>query len=91
MGNLIICRPRYAEVKQPVVHCETCGLRRRMLYVFERWYGGKFTCLTCGEKYSVDEGRMERPFARGWRQRSVERAKRIWREHGRKDMDMEAI
>ena len=88
MSELHICRTTYDEVKQPVRYCETCNRRCRMLYVFRHWYGGMFTCLTCGERYGTEEGRMERPFARGWRKQSAEKAKRFWRGHGRKELKL---
>ena len=51
--------------------------------VVDTWYGAYWTCLTCGERYHSDEGRMERPFARGWRAESVRNAKAIWASYGR--------
>ena len=42
-----------------------------------------FTCLSCGERYHSDEGRMERPFSRGWRRANIESAKKQWAIYGR--------
>ncbi len=80
---IVLCGPDYAEVKQPVMYCPTCDQRRRMLMLVEAWRGAGFTRLTCGERYHEDEGRMERPFSPGWRQRSVEDAKALWTQTGR--------
>ena len=80
--TIAICGSRYIEVRMPVEQCETCGRRRRMLRTTEEWYGTYWTCLTCGDTWHSDEGRMERPFMRGWREHSVERAKAFWRRHG---------
>ena len=91
MASDAICGAKYLEIKQPVVHCETCGVNRRMLFRMEAWRGGFWTCLSCGENYNPEEGRMERPFARGWRRRSVAEAKRFWREHGRKEFTIKDV
>ena len=86
-----LCGAQYLEVKQPVVFCETCDTRRRMLYVLEAWRGAYFTCLTCGERWHSEDGRMERPFARGWRKQSVETARSFWKRHGRLTLRKSAI
>ncbi len=78
-----ICGPNYLEVSQPVGECPTCKRRRRMLILVEAWSGVYWTCMTCGERYHSDEGRMERPFARGWRAESVATARAIWKRYGR--------
>lgn len=80
---MMVCANRYFEIKQPIEWCETCEARRRMLLVVEVWRGGNWTCLTCGERWHADEGRMERPFTPGWRRDSVKRAKRLWERYGR--------
>ena len=90
-----LCGSQYLEIRQPVVFCGTCQTRRRMLYVLEAWRGGYWTCLTCGERWHTEDGRMERPFMRGWRKQSVEQAKDFWKRHGRltltKSLLMETI
>lgn len=78
-----LCGSQYLEIKQPVVFCETCQVRRRMLFVLEAWRGAYWTCLSCGERWHSEDGRMERPFARGWRKREIESAKSFWMRHGR--------
>jgi hypothetical protein len=56
-------------------HCPTC-VRIRWMHVAEAiWYGATITCLGCGEAWSDGE-RLRRPFARGWRQDAVRRARR---------------
>ena len=82
MGSAV-CGPRYIEVSQPVRECPTCEKRRRFLMTSEAWYGFYWTCLSCGERFHSDEGRMERPFMPRWREESIKEAKEIWREYGR--------
>ena len=90
MTLLHINRPRYIEVKQPAIFCTTCQARRRQLCTLEAWYGVYRTCLTCGERWGDGE-RLERPFARGWRQDSVRRAKELWARYGRVQLTKRAL
>ena len=53
--------------------CPTCERPRRMLGEFAEWYGTTWTCAGCGDSWQDGE-RGERPFAPGWRKRSIERA-----------------
>lgn len=58
-----------------VVKCPTCERRRRMLFQFQEWYGGTFTCTGCGDRWT--DGQMhERPFRRGWRGKQIAGAKK---------------
>ena len=50
--------------------CPNCGKRRMLVETFE-WYDALVSCLKCGDQWSGGE-RLERPFARGWRERSVD-------------------
>jgi hypothetical protein len=61
-----------------VLHCVTCKRLRRVVSL-ERslWYAPILTCLGCGDSWSDGE-MMPRPFARGWRAKAVEKAKRDW-------------
>ena len=86
-----ICGANYLEVGMPMVFCETCGRRRRMLYRMEAWRGGYWRCLSCGENYHSEEDRVERPFARGWRERSVVAAKEFWARNGRKEFRLSDV
>jgi hypothetical protein len=53
--------------------CPNCQRRRRMVFVTYKWYGGRVTCLRCGDAWDED-GRCERPFARGWRPKAIRAA-----------------
>lgn len=53
--------------------CPTCERPRRMLGEHAEWYGTTWTCAGCGDQW-VDGERLERPFAPGWRKRSIDRA-----------------
>lgn len=71
-----ICTPR-ADVRLRYVDCATCGrLRRFTMWCYE-WYGPHAVCWGCGEEFNED-GRAPRPFARGWRQRNMQRARDAW-------------
>lgn len=71
-----ICQPATVTFRS-VRHCPTCGRRRRFVGVAAVWYGATWTCLGCGDSWGDGE-RIERPFARGWRQRSIDIARRRW-------------
>ena len=68
-----ICAPPTFNYRT-ISFCPTCGCRRRMLVECAAWWGTTWTCLTCGDGWA-EEGRLPRPFARGWRGREVARAK----------------
>ena len=54
--------------------CPTCLRPRRMLVRYYEWYGATVICAGCGECWN--DGEMEhRPFARGWRKKSIEHAR----------------
>lgn len=55
--------------------CPTCERPRRMLGSYAEWYGTTWTCAGCGDQWSEGE-RSERPFAPGWRRRSIEHARK---------------
>ena len=88
---IVVCGPEYVEVKQPVLECPTCNRRRRMLMLAEPYRGVYLTCLSCGERFHSDEGRMERPFRRGWRQESIRQAKAVWSRWGRVRMTLQKL
>ena len=87
----VICGSHYIEVKQPVRECPTCQRRRRFLIRFEAWRGAYWVCLTCGERFHSDEGRLSRPFMPGWRAKSIKEAKQFWREYGRVRFSMRRL
>lgn len=71
--------PAPMEVQIVRAHCTTCQRSRRMVTTLYEWYSGELTCLRCGESWNED-GRRERPFARGWRPRAIRSA---WRSYVR--------
>lgn len=81
MSIYIHAPPPVHRYKTRVV-CGNCRHRRTFVVFVYEWYGPYATCLGCGEKY-CNEGRMERPFERGWRARSIAEAKRRWKQHAK--------
>lgn len=74
----VICGPPRGVIRRRVLHCWNCETKRRVVQIFQgAWYGDHFYCCHCGDGWG-DRERMERPFQRGWRQRSIARAKRDW-------------
>lgn len=61
--------------------CPTCQRPRRMLGWHVEWYGTTWTCAGCGDQWSDGE-RHERPFARGWRKKQIEYARKKLAEIG---------
>ena len=85
MSDVHICAPRPDKVWIERFHCHNCERRRFAVLQHIEWYGVDATCLRCGERYS-DEGRLPRPFERGWRERSKESARRLYRRFTKRDM-----
>jgi hypothetical protein len=73
---LIVCAPSSVRLRR-VRHCPNCKRVRRFVGRAMVWYDTIWTCCACGDSYSV-EGRMQRPFARGWRADEIRRARREW-------------
>jgi hypothetical protein len=65
---------RYSETTCAVIDCPTCQRQRRMLAQFQEWYGTTLTCAGCGDQWTDGE-RHGRPFAPGWRERSIRNAR----------------
>jgi hypothetical protein len=87
IGELHICWRRVVEVRRIVDACTTCQRRTRKVGEFEEMYGWTVTCCACGEVWQDGSDGLERrprPFERGWRQRSAERAKHRWVTAGSK-------
>jgi hypothetical protein len=58
-----------------VIDCPTCQRQRRALCRYYEWYGATVICAGCGDTWN--DGEMEyRPFAPGWRRKSIEHARR---------------
>lgn len=70
-----IFAPPVTGYKVTQVHCMTCDEKTEFLIQYWEWYSAEFTCLECGERYNAEEGRHERPFMRGWRERSIKEAR----------------
>jgi hypothetical protein len=49
-----------------------------MVWRFELWYAPTIYCCRCGDSWDAEEGRHERPFARGWRRDAVRCARQLW-------------
>lgn len=74
-----ICAPPLLELRVIRATCwGRCQRRRYLLVESYEWYGPTVTCLRCGDQWSDGE-MLPRPFAPRWREKSVERAKRRWR------------
>lgn len=57
--------------------CPECDRLRPFAGFYQEWYGTTWTCLGCGDSFA-DGWRLDRPFMRGWRQKSVARGRRLW-------------
>jgi len=78
--GVTVCSGPRGIIRRHVVHCWNCKTKRRVVEVYGgAWYASLYTCCHCGDGWGDGE-RAERPFARGWRQKSILRAKRLWRE-----------
>lgn len=60
--------------------CPTCERRRYFVAAHYEWYGWDLTCLWCGDTWQ-DGYRRERPFARGWREKSKASARALYRRY----------
>lgn len=76
--GVIVCSPSTVTFRAVRV-CPSCGERRRQVGLIAVWYDPLWTCLGCGDEYSV-EGIHPRPFARGWREEAKARARSLWNE-----------
>jgi len=67
----------YGVLERRIRDCPTENAPRRMVGSFAAYYGWTITCLGCGDRWQDGE-RGERPFARGWRQRSIAHAEKLY-------------
>lgn len=82
MTQPVICRSPSFPIRR-VLHCPTCGQRRRMAgRDGGPWYGPTLTCLGCGDSWTCGE-MHDRPFQRAWRSKAATAARRAWEEAGR--------
>jgi len=63
--------------------CHDCSRRAYFTAIFTEWYGWDTTCLNCGRSWCDGEW-MPLDFCRQSRQRSIDAAKRRWRNSRRK-------
>lgn len=59
--------------------CWNCDQKRRCVGRFQTWYGTAIVCCHCGDGWADGETKP-RPFERGWREKSIARAKKQWNE-----------
>ena len=78
MGHVHIYAPVSTRKRIIAGVCPTCARWTRFIGLFYEWYGWHETCLRCGDQWSDGE-LLERPFARGWRQCSIDAAKEHYR------------
>lgn len=72
--SLHIHAPQPTEEGALVIDCPTCQRLRRAHYRLFEWYGALVTCAGCGDRWN--DGEMQaRPFAPGWRQANIRRAR----------------
>jgi hypothetical protein len=72
-----VCWSREDWTARRIVFCPTCKQRRRFAGWGQEWYGTIWTCCGCGDAW-CDGEMLPRPFARGWRAKSIRKAKALW-------------
>lgn len=79
-GNVMVCTSS-THVTRKIMHCPTCERRRRFVVIGElySYYAPTLTCCACGDSWGED-GRMARPFRRGWRDRAIATARQQWKD-----------
>jgi len=79
-GTAVVCSGPRNIVRRRIMRCWNCKTKRRVVEVYGgAWYPSSLYCCHCGDGWGDGE-RMERPFARGWRQKSIAKAKQYWRD-----------
>jgi hypothetical protein len=71
-----ICSPASLYVRA-IRTCPTCQHYGRWAGFEQVWYGTTWTCLNCGDSFT-DGYRIARPFARGWRTKSIRHGRTFW-------------
>jgi hypothetical protein len=59
--------------------CPFCERVTRFVVIVFEWYEPTSYCCACGERWEGAE-RAQRPFERGWRKRSIEQARALWKQ-----------
>lgn len=76
--GVTICSGPKGIVRRHLTRCWNCETRRRVVQVWQgMFYGSLFYCCHCGDGWGDGE-RMERPFQRGWRKKSIAAARQYW-------------
>ena len=76
--GVTVCRAPRGIIRRHITVCWNCETRRRVVQIWQgMFYGSLFYCCHCGDGWGDGE-RMERPFQRGWRQKSIADAKQHW-------------
>lgn len=70
--------------QRTIEHCPTCKRRRRFVVMHQIWYDPTATCCGCGDSWTSGY-RDARPFARGWRDTAVRRARQRWTVAGNRE------
>jgi predicted amidophosphoribosyltransferase len=76
MSSVHICAPSPTKTAKEIDLCPTCGKNTEFCVQYYEWYDPQEICLECGEEFAGVE-MIARPFARGWREKNKERAKKI--------------
>ena len=79
IDGAVVCTATVDRMEKRRKWCPTCKRRTTMLSSFAHWYGWHYVCLRCGEEWE-DWEMLPRPFASAWRKRSVERARKRWKD-----------
>jgi len=79
MTTLHIHAPAPTEILRKRKRCPTCKAVSRFVVVVFEWYDPEQICCRCGERWEGSE-MAARPFERGWRKRSIARARQLWKE-----------
>lgn len=77
-GGIHIHAPRPTEKAILITICPDCKRRTRMIQFFTPWYGWESTCIRCGRSWQDGEW-MPLTFEPQSRQKSIQRAKKLWR------------
>lgn len=74
----IVCRPSVFLLRR-ITRCPVCERPRQFAGSDAAWYGTTWSCCGCGDSWT--DGEMHpRPFARGWRKKAINAARRTWIE-----------
>ena len=79
MSGVIICTFNKGHARCDRFECFNCKAKKAVAHMSTNPYlGDILTCVECGDTWGLGEGPFGRPFQRGWRQKSIARAQKIW-------------